>query len=126
MKKLITTWKDNGMIYTLFSEPIIEETETKNFVTVFEYLNRYPPKGLGLRIYLDAKQNNEPIQYTNITSKNYQGRIAMYRREYLEHWFANNDINDQSIGLDTDILSQKKSLTETLMESDIDDRDLPF
>ena len=96
MNKVITTWQDNGMQYTLTANPIVEKstpTSSGNkteMVSVFEYLGGTPTAGTGEKVYKYAINSGAKIETKEVSTTKYTGKIMLYERQMLDAYFNQN------------------------------------
>ena len=96
MNKVITTWQDNGMQYTLTATSIIEKstpTSSGNkteMVSVFEYLGGTPTAGTGEKVYKYAINSGAKIETKEVSTTKYTGKIMLYERQMLDVYFNQN------------------------------------
>ena len=96
MNKVITTWQDNGMQYTLTATPIVEKstpTSSGNkteMVSVFEYLGGTPTAGTGEKVYKYAINSGAKIETKEVSTTKYTGKIMLYERQMLDVYFNQN------------------------------------
>jgi|TARA_R110000851_G_scaffold163823_1_gene307849 hypothetical protein len=56
-------------------------------VSLFEYLGQPAGPELGKDVYKEALNTNEPVATRDVTTKNYTGKVMLYRQEYLKGYF---------------------------------------
>jgi hypothetical protein len=98
-KRIVASWQENGMLYTLTATPIDIEihqelttnTKSSGMVSVFEYFgNRTPEHGTGAKVYAHAKNVNANYEAGYVNTPYYQGQIMLYERSFLDDYFNNN------------------------------------
>ena len=119
MSKVITTWQDNGMQYTLTATPIVEKSTPTSYgnktemVSVFEYLGgKTPAAGTGEKVYKYAINSGAKIEAKEVSTTKYTGKIMLYERQMLDVYFNQN----------TTTLEATTSIVEDTYNYD----DLPF
>ena len=91
--KVVTTWEENGMIYTLVSNPIVVATPAPtgsidNMISVFDYMGRRTPEtGTGAKIWNYAKSIGANISTMQVDTPKYTGKILLYERSFLDDYF---------------------------------------
>ena len=96
MGRIVTSWQENGMLYTLTSTPIKVENATSNdqpseMISIFQYLgNRTPDQGTGAKVYQHAKNVGAKFEAGDLNTPYYQGKIMLYERSFLDTYFNNN------------------------------------
>lgn len=97
MSKVITTWQDNGMQYTLTATPIIEQTAPTSsgnkteMLSVFDYLGgKTPPPGTGEKVYKYATNSRAKVESKEVTTTKYTGKVMLYERQMLDVYFNQN------------------------------------
>ena len=94
-KRIVTTWQEHGMLYTLTATPINVEntsnTDTSEMISIFQYLgNRTPDQGTGAKVYAHAKNVKAKYEAGDLNTPYYQGKIMLYERSFLDDYFNNN------------------------------------
>lgn len=111
MARLVTSWQENGMLYTLTATPIDGENTTpkaqsSEMISIFQYLgNRTPEHGTGAKVYQHAKQVGAKYEAGDLNTPYYQGKIMLYERSFLDSYFNTN---------------------QPIISSSVEDDDLPF
>jgi hypothetical protein len=109
MGRIVTTWQENGMLYTLTATPINGENTTpkaqsSEMISVYQYLgNRTPEYGTGAKIYQHAKNVGAKYEAAELNTPYYQGKIMLYERSFLDSYFNNNETTISSIEEDDDL-----------------------
>ena len=62
----------------------------EHIVSLYEYLHRAAGAELGKRVNIAAMNNNEEQYTREVSTQTYKGTIQMYRREFLDEYFAHN------------------------------------
>ena len=95
MGRLVTSWQENGMMYTLTATPIKVENTTSNeqtaeMISIYQYLgNRTPDQGTGAKVYQHAKSTGAKFEAGDLNTPYYQGKIMLYERGFLDSYFNN-------------------------------------
>ena len=94
MSRVITTWQENGMQYTITATPIVEKsapTSSGNkteMLSVFEYLGgRTPEHGTGEKVYKYAINSGAKIEAKEVSTTKYTGKVMLYERQMLDVYF---------------------------------------
>jgi len=120
MERIVTTWQENGMQYTITAKPINSNTAVSTgppneMISIFEYLGgKTPEKGTGDKVYKHAKKVGAKIETKDVSTTKYTGKIMLYERSFLDVYFNNNTYN-------TPVLTK-----EPIIEYDANNDDLPF
>ena len=91
--KVVTTWEENGMSYTLVSNPIVVATPAPtgsidNMISIFDYMGgRTPEIGTGAKIWNYAKSIGANISTMQVETPKYTGKILLYERSFLDNYF---------------------------------------
>ena len=97
--KVVTTWEENGMSYTLVSNPIVVATPApavseapsgsiENMISIFDYMGRRTPEpGTGAKIWNYAKSIGANISTMQVETPKYTGKILLYERSFLTEYF---------------------------------------
>jgi hypothetical protein len=91
--KVVTTWEENGMSYTLVSNPIVVVTAAPtgsiaDMISIFEYMGRRTPeRGTGAKIWNHAKSIGANISTMQVETPKYTGKILLYERSFLDDYF---------------------------------------
>ena len=56
-------------------------------VSLYEYLNEAAGPELGKDVYKQALSKNEPVGARDVVTRNYCGKVMLYRREFLKEYF---------------------------------------
>ena len=99
--RIVTSWQENGMLYTLTASPIdVENTSNitlnavapaPDLISIFQYLgNRTPDQGTGAKVYAHAKNVGAKYEAGDLNTPHYQGKIMLYERSFLDTYFNNN------------------------------------
>ena len=91
--KVVTTWEENGMSYTLVSNPIViappaPTGSIDNMISIFDYMGgRTPAHGTGAKIWNHAKSIGANISTMQVETPKYTGKILLYERSFLDDYF---------------------------------------
>ena len=123
MSRVITTWQENGMQYTITATPIVEKsapTSSGNkteMLSVFEYLGgRTPEHGTGEKVYKYAINSGAKIEAKEVSTTKYTGKVMLYERQMLDVYFNK----------DTITVPVPKMQQIELRDDTYEDDDLPF
>ena len=123
MSRVITTWQENGMQYTITATPIVEKsapTSSGNkteMLSVFEYLGgRTPEHGTGEKVYKYAINSGAKIEAKEVSTTKYTGKVMLYERQMLDVYFNK----------DTTSVPVPKMQQIELRDDTYEDDDLPF
>ena len=123
MSRVITTWQENGMQYTITATPIVEKsapTSSGNkteMLSVFEYLGgRTPEHGTGEKVYKYAINSGAKIEAKEVSTTKYTGKVMLYERQMLDVYFNK----------DTTSVPVPKMQKIELRDDTYEDDDLPF
>jgi len=120
MERIVTTWEENGMLYTITATPItktqtpISSGNKTEMISVFEYLGGTPPTGTGEKVYKYATSIGAKIDTKEVSSTKYTGKIMLYERQMLDVYYNQ----------DTTAVPVPENNTESAYDPDLDD--LPF
>ena len=97
MSRVITSWQENGMQYTITATPIIEQTTPTSsgnkteMLSVFDYLGgKTPPPGTGEKVYKYATNSRAKVESKEVTTTKYTGKVMLYERQMLDVYFNQN------------------------------------
>jgi hypothetical protein len=95
MERIVTTWQENGMQYTITAKPVAQQETligpSDQMLSVFEYLGgKSAEKGTGDKVYKHAKQIGAKFEAKDIETRNYTGKIMLYERSFLDVYFNQN------------------------------------
>ena len=96
MSRVIASWQENGMQYTITATPIIEQSapissENKTeMLSVFEYLGGTPEQGTGEKVYKYAINSGAKKETKEVSTTKYTGKIMLYERQMLDAYFNQN------------------------------------
>lgn len=97
MSRVITSWQENGMQYTITATPIIEQTAPTSsgnkteMLSVFDYLGgKTPPPGTGEKVYKYATNSRAKVESKEVTTTKYTGKVMLYERQMLDVYFNQN------------------------------------
>jgi hypothetical protein len=97
MSRVITSWQENGMQYTITATPIIEQTAPTSsgnkteMLSVFDYLGgKTPPHGTGEKVYKYATNSRAKVESKEVTTTKYTGKVMLYERQMLDVYFNQN------------------------------------
>ena len=123
MSRVVTTWQENGMQYTITATPIVEKsapTSSGNkteMLSVFEYLGgRTPEHGTGEKVYKYAINSGAKIEAKEVSTTKYTGKVMLYERQMLDVYFNK----------DTTSVPVPKMQQIELRDDTYEDDDLPF
>ena len=129
MERIVTTWEENGMQYTITVKPIDNAVLTtgppNEMLSIFEYIgNRTPEKGIGDKVYKKAKQVGAKFETKAIETRNYTGKIMLYERVFLDMYYNAVVGNTNTEPVVTPQVVQPS--THPIIDYDPIDDDLPF
>ena len=94
MSRVITTWQENGMQYTITATLIVEKSDTMpsgnktEMLSVFEYLGGKTPKhGTGEKVYKYAINSGAKVEAKEVSTNKYTGKVMLYERQMLDVYF---------------------------------------
>ena len=90
MSRIVATWQENGMQYTLTASPIGVEVDNngKELLSIFDYLgNKTPERGTGESVYKHAIAVGAKVDSKQVVTKNYTGKVLLYERAFLDSYF---------------------------------------
>jgi len=94
MSRIVASWQENGMQYTITATPINTNTSNPSngpiteMLTVFEYLgNKTPEPGIGEKVYKYAVSTSAKIESKEVSTNKYTGKVMMYQRSMLDVFF---------------------------------------
>jgi hypothetical protein len=93
MERIVTTWQENGMQYTITAKPInntapVYTGPPNEMVSIYEYIgSKTPEKGIGDKVYKKAKQVDAKIGKKEVITTNYSGKILLYERVFLDMYY---------------------------------------
>ena len=123
MSRVITTWQENGMQYTITATPIVEKpapvssVNKTEMLSVFEYLGgRTPEHGTGEKVYKYAINSGAKIEAKEVSTTKYTGKVMLYERQMLDVYFNK----------DTITVPVPKMQQIELRDDTYEDDDLPF
>ena len=96
MSRVIASWQENGMQYTITATPIIEQStpissdNKTEMVSVFEYLGGTPEQGTGEKVYKYAINSGAKKETKEVSTTKYTGKIMLYERQMLDVYFNQN------------------------------------
>lgn len=128
MGRIVTTWEENGMLYTITATPITKnQTPTSSgnkteMISVFEYLGGTPPNGTGEKVYKYAISIGAKIDTKAVSSTKYTGKVMLYERQMLDVYFNADTTTIKAP--DTNYVAKPAVISQTYNESD--ELDLPF
>jgi hypothetical protein len=106
MERIVTTWEENGMQYTITAKPIAAvntptQPNTPNqLISIFEYLGgKTPERGTGDKVYKHAKKIGAKFETKDIETRNYTGKIMLYERSFLDVYFNQNTYATQPLSM---------------------------
>ena len=123
MSRVITTWQENGMQYTITATPIAEKSATMpsgnktEMLSVFEYLGgKTPEHGTGEKVYKYAINSGAKVEAKEVSTNKYTGKVMLYERQMLDVYFNK----------DTTSVPVPKMQQIELRDDTYEDDDLPF
>ena len=123
MSRVVATWQENGMQYTITATPIVEKSATTSsgnkteMLSVFEYLGgKTPEHGTGEKVYKHAIAVGAKVESKEVSTTKYTGKVMLYEREMLDVYF-NKDTTSAPVAKIKQI-----ELRDDTLEHD----DLPF
>ena len=125
MSRIVATWAENGMQYTITATPIAEKpapTSSGNkteMISVFEYLGGTPEQGTGEKVYKYATKSGAKIETKEVSTAKYTGKIMLYERQMLDVYFNKDTTSVQEVPAPQ---PQQIELLDNTYEHD----DLPF
>ena len=130
MERIVTTWEENGMQYTITAKPIKNTTPISTgppneMVSIYEYIgNKTPEKGIGDKVYKKAKQVDAKIGNKEVITMNYTGKILLYERVFLDMYY-NAVVGTMNT---TPVVTPQvvQTTIEPIIEYDANNDDLPF
>ena len=130
MERIVTTWEENGMQYTITAKPInntapVYTGPPTEMVSIYEYIgNKTPLKGIGDKVYKKAKQVDAKISNKEVITTNYTGKILLYERVFLDMYY-NAVVGTMNT---TPIVTPQvvQTTIEPIIEYDPINDDLPF
>lgn len=63
-------------------------------VSLFEYLGKPAGSSLGDKVYKAAKKSKITVTTREVHTKNYQGKVMLYPKEFLDEFFNINQTDD--------------------------------
>ena len=130
MERIVTTWEENGMQYTITAKPINSNTAVSTgppneMISIFEYLGgKTPETGTGDKIYKKAKQVDAKISHTEVSTTKYTGKILLYERVFLDMYYNAVVGNTNTTPVATPQVVQPS--IEPIIDYDPINDDLPF
>lgn len=129
MERIVTTWQENGMQYTITVKTIDNAVATtgppNEMVSIYEYIgNKTPEKGIGDKVYKKAKQVDAKIGNKEVSTTNYTGKILLYERVFLDMYYNAVVGNTNTEPVVTPKVVQPS--THPIIDYDPIDDDLPF
>ena len=130
MERIVTTWEENGMQYTITAKPInntapVYTGPPNEMVSIYEYIgNKTPEKGIGDKVYKKAKQVDAKIGNKEVITMNYTGKILLYERVFLDMYY-NAVVGTMNT---TPVVTPQvvQTTIEPIIEYDANNDDLPF
>ncbi len=120
MGRIVTSWEENGMLYTITATPITKTQiptssgSKTEMISVFEYLGGTPPTGTGEKVYKYAVSIGAKIESKEVSSTKYTGKVMLYERQMLDVYYNQ----------DTTKVTVPENNTVSTYDPDLDD--LPF
>ena len=125
MSRVVATWQENGMQYTITATPIVEKsapTSSGNkteMISVFEYLGGTPEQGTGEKVYKYATKFGAKIETKEVKTTKYTGKIMLYERQMLDVYFNKDTTSVQQV-------PAPEPQQIELLDNTYEDDDLPF
>ena len=123
MSRVVATWQENGLQYTITATPIEEKstpTSSGNkteMLSVFEYLGgKTPEHGTGEKVYKYAINSGAKVEAKEVSTTKYTGKVMLYERQMLDVYFNK----------DTTSVPVPKIQKIELRDDTYEDDDLPF
>lgn len=123
MSRVVTTWQENGMQYTITATPIIEKSAPSSsgnkteMLSVFEYLGgKTPEHGTGEKVYKYAINCGAKVEAKEVSTTKYTGKVMLYERQMLDVYFNK----------DTTSVPVPKIQQIELQDDTLEHDDLPF
>jgi len=63
-------------------------------ISLFEYLGKPAGSSLGDKVYKAAKKTNTPVTTREVHTKNYQGKVMLYPKTFLDDFFTEKEVDD--------------------------------
>lgn len=63
-------------------------------ISLYDYLRRAAGSELGKKVHEAAVRVKEPVQTRQVNTKTYTGLVCLYRREFLQEYFASVQTKD--------------------------------
>ena len=63
-------------------------------VSLFEYLGKPAGSSLGDKVYKAAKESKTTVTTREVHTKNYQGKVMLYPKEFLDEFFNKKETNN--------------------------------
>lgn len=129
MAKIIATWEDNDMTYTLTATPIEKQNTIStgtptDMMSVYEYFGGTPTHGIGEKIYKYAKDTGAKTDTHDVATPRYTGKIMMYERSFLDT--CGHILGFQHTPKKVVIVAKNPVEEKPVIEDTYDDDDLPF
>lgn len=64
------------------------EQNQETLISLYDYLGRAAGSEEGARVYIVSQKLKEPVGNIYVENTRYRGKIMLYRREFLEMYFA--------------------------------------
>lgn len=127
MAKIIATWEDNDMTYTLTATPIEKQNivsagSLTEMISVYEYLGGTPSYGIGEKIYRYAKELGAKTDTRDVHTAKYAGKIMLYERSFLNN--CAHILRDRYTIKQVESVEENPVIEDTYDDDDYDD--LPF
>lgn len=70
---------------------IMVELTKDTMLSLFDYLHRAAGPELGKKVAQSAAFANEPIRTRGVSNPKYVGKVYLYRKEFLDKYFRNEN-----------------------------------
>lgn len=84
------------------------EQNQETLISLYDYLGKAAGPEEGARVYAVAQKVKETVSSTYVENTRYKGKVMLYRREFLEMYFAIKE----SLELDLSVNALKNYITE--------------
>jgi hypothetical protein len=59
----------------------------EQYQSLFDYLGRPAGTDLGKQVFTESRKQNIKVQYREVKTKNYEGKVMVYPSSFLENYF---------------------------------------
>lgn len=89
MGRIVTSWQENGIQYTITATPVAPVAEDGNeLISIFDYLGgKTPAHGTGESVYKHAIAVGAKVDSKQVATKTYTGKVMLYERAFLDTYF---------------------------------------